>query len=42
MKENYIVCNCAKVSYNDIAEALEKQDKMEDVIKLFEEVQNII
>jgi pentatricopeptide repeat protein len=41
MKENYIVCNCKKVSYNDIVNALEKQEKFEDVIKVFEEVQKI-
>ena len=41
MKENYIVCNCKKVSYNDIVNALEKQEKFEDVIKVFDEVQKI-
>ncbi len=41
MKENYTVCNCAKVSYNDIASALETHTKMEDVIKVFEDVQKV-
>ncbi len=41
MKENYTVCNCAQVSYNDIANALETHNKMEDVIKVFEDVQNV-
>ncbi len=41
MKENYTVCNCAKVSYNDIANALETHSKMEDVIKVFEDVQKV-
>ncbi|MBO5223952.1 MAG: (2Fe-2S)-binding protein [Clostridia bacterium] len=41
MKENYIVCNCKKVSYNDIADALDKSDKLEDAIQVFEEVQKI-
>ncbi len=41
MKENYMVCNCKKVSYNDIANALEGHEKFEGVIKVFEEVQKI-
>ncbi len=41
MKENYTVCNCAQVSYNDIASALETHNKMEDVIKVFEDVQKV-
>ena len=41
MKENYIVCNCKKVSYNDIVNALEGHDKFEDAIKVFEDVQKI-
>ena len=36
MKENYIVCNCAKVDYNTIATALETHNKMEDVMEVFE------
>jgi len=41
MKENYIVCNCAKVSYNDIASALENHTKMEDVLNVFKDVQSV-
>ncbi len=41
MKENYTVCNCAKVTFNDIASALETHNKMEDVIKVFEDVQKV-
>jgi len=41
MKENYTVCNCMQVSYNDIATALEGHSKFEDVIKLFEDVQKV-
>ncbi len=39
--ENYIICNCKQVSYIDIEKALVNHDKMEDVIKLFEDVQKI-
>ena len=39
--ENVIICNCKQVSYKDIEHALDKQGKMEDVLKLFEEVQKI-
>ena len=39
--ENVIICNCKQVSYKDIERALDKQAKMEDVLKLFEEVQKI-
>ncbi len=39
--ENVIICNCKQVSYKDIERALENQNKMEDVLKLFEEVQKI-
>ena len=35
MKENYMVCNCAQVDYHTIASALEKHNKMEDVIEVF-------
>ena len=41
MKENYIVCNCMQVSYADIATALENHTKLEDVIKLFNDVQQV-
>jgi len=38
MKENYTVCNCKKVSYNDIAKALDEMDKFPDVLAAFEDV----
>lgn len=41
MKENYTVCNCMQVSYNDIATALEGHTKFEDVVKLFDDVQKV-
>ncbi len=40
-KENYIVCNCAQVDYHAIASALESHTKLEDVEKVFEDVQKI-
>ena len=39
--ENIIICNCKQVSYSDIERALESQNKMEDVLVLFEEVQRV-
>ena len=41
MKENYTVCNCAKVTYHDIATALETHTKLEDVENDFKDVQNV-
>lgn len=41
MKENYIVCNCKQVSYADIVDALEVHNKMEDVLDVFKDVQNV-
>ena len=41
MKENYIVCNCKKVSFFDIENALHNHNKMEDVIEVFKDVQNV-
>ncbi|MBQ8197759.1 MAG: (2Fe-2S)-binding protein [Clostridia bacterium] len=41
MKENYIVCNCMQVSYSDIADALHNHNKMEDVMEVFKDVQNV-
>ncbi len=41
MKENYMICNCKQVSYNDIANALDTLDKFDDVLKAFEEVQKV-
>ena len=41
MKENYMVCNCMQVSYNNIADALEGHAKFEDVLSLFDAVQKM-
>ena len=41
MKENYTVCNCMQVSYNDIANALHKLDKFDDVLGIFQKVQDV-
>lgn len=41
MKENYMVCNCKQVSYNDIESALHTLSRLEDVLKAFEAVQKI-
>ena len=41
MKENYTVCNCAQVTYHDIVTALENHNKMEEVEKVFQDVQNV-
>lgn len=39
MVENYTVCNCMKVSYADISEALHKEEKFDDVLTAFQDVQ---
>ena len=41
MKENYTVCNCKQVSYADIANALDAQEKFDSVLTAFEDVQNV-
>ena len=41
MKENYMVCNCKKVSYNDIANALHQNEKFDSVLNAFEDVQKV-
>ncbi len=41
MKENYMVCNCKQVSYNDIESALHTLSRFEDVLSAFAEVQKI-
>lgn len=41
MKENYLVCNCKKVSYADIADALDTQKSFESVLEAFEGVQKV-
>ena len=41
MKENYTVCNCKKVSYNDIANALSDMKRFSDVLAAFEDVKKV-
>ena len=41
MKENYLVCNCKKVSYFDIADALKAHDHFNDVLEAFEDVKQV-
>lgn len=41
MKENYMVCNCKKVSYFDIADALKAHDQFKDVLEAFEDVKKV-
>ena len=41
MTENYTVCNCMQVSYNDIADALHNLDKFDDVLGTFKKVQDV-
>ena len=38
--ENVIVCNCKKVTYNDIVVALHSQKSFDDVLKTFEAVKS--
>jgi len=37
--ENYTICNCKKVTYFDVEDALHHHDTFTDVEKAFEEVQ---
>jgi NAD(P)H-nitrite reductase large subunit len=41
MKENYTICNCKKVTYFDIVDALHNHEKFDDVLKAFEDVQKV-
>ena len=41
MKENYLVCNCKKVSYSDIADALHTKNSFGDVLSAFEDVKKV-
>ena len=41
MKENYLVCNCKKVTYANIADALHENESFGDVLKAFEGVQKV-
>ncbi len=37
--ENYMVCNCKQVSYNDIISVVHNLGKIEDVVAAFDDVQ---
>ena len=41
MKENYLVCNCKKVSYADIADALHRHERFSDALEAFEDVKKV-
>ena len=41
MQENYTVCHCKQVSFNDIADALDTKKSFDDVLSAFEDVQRI-
>ena len=41
MKENYTICNCKKVTYFDIADALRDKENLSDVLAAFEDVQKV-
>lgn len=39
-KENYIICQCNKVSYFDILDAIQGHSKMDQLLAVFEDVKN--
>ena len=39
MTANYKVCNCMNVKYADIVDALQKNNKFDDVLTAFDDVQ---
>jgi NAD(P)H-nitrite reductase large subunit len=41
MQENYTVCHCKQVSFNDIADALDTQKSFDSVLSAFEDVQKV-
>ena len=41
MQENYTVCHCMQVSYNDIADAPDTHKSFDSVLSAFEDVQNV-
>jgi len=41
MQENYTVCNCKQVRFNDIADALENMESFDGVISAFKNVQDV-
>ena len=41
MRDNYTICNCKKVSFYDVADALAKHKDFKDVLEAFENVQKV-
>ena len=41
MKENYEICHCMGVTYFDVEDALSDCDRLEDVVALFDKVQQV-
>jgi len=41
MKENYEICHCMGVTYFDVANAMDENKNLSDVIALFDKVQEI-
>ena len=41
MKENYTICNCKKVTYFDIEDALHDHTNFDDVLAAFDDVQKV-
>jgi len=41
MKQNYTVCNCKKVTYFDIADAVHDLKHIDDVLAAFEDVKKV-
>lgn len=39
--ENYTICNCKKVTYFDVEDALHQHETFSDVEKAFEDVQQV-
>lgn len=39
--ENYTICNCKKVTYFDVQDAIHQSKSFEDLEKTFDEVQSI-
>ena len=41
MVENYTICHCKQVSYNDIADALHQNTSFDNELSAFESVQKV-
>jgi len=41
MKENYMISNCKKVSFYDIADTLHEKETFDDVLEAFEDVKKV-